>query len=304
MLKYVTTATALKLFSISSETRQIYRSIGNTAGQKWRTHHGLESRFIERVKSILQLSERYSLFKDGDELLEIGTGWVHWESTIIRLFYDVKITLFDIWDNRNFDAYKEHCMQLDNLIDNEIKMDPVRSNRVHSLLKSISKARTFDEVYGLMQFQYLVNPTGSLKIFPPRSFDAVFSYDVMEHITEKEVPEFVQDIYRILRRNGYSIHHIDLADHLTYYDTSVSRKNYLRYSDSAWKRYFENQVQYINRIQYPSWIGLFRSCGFEPIEEKNIISDLGNLEIDRKYSSLSESDLRCVAIDAIHQKKF
>ena len=41
---------------------------------------------------------------------------------------------------------------------------------------------------------------------------------------------------------------------LYHYDTSVSAKNYLRYSDAVWKRWFENRVQYFNRVQRREWL--------------------------------------------------
>src|SRR5712692_650650 len=113
MIKYVTIATMLKMFSISPQTRRIYRLLGNTLGQRRRIQRGLRRAYVNRVKRLLELCEKYSAIQAGDRLLEIGTGWVHWESTVIRLFYDVEVTLFDVWDNRHLEAYCNAPLGLD-----------------------------------------------------------------------------------------------------------------------------------------------------------------------------------------------
>jgi SAM-dependent methyltransferase len=157
-----------------------------------------------------------------DRLLEIGTGWLHWESTIIRLFYDVEITLFDFWDNRQFGAFQQYFGQLEDIIDRELDMDPMQHERVHGLLRGISKASSFDDVYNLLGFQYVINPSGTFKQFQDESFALIFSCNVLEHVDRDILPEFVRDFYRLLKPRGYSIQQIDLGDHLSYYDQSVS----------------------------------------------------------------------------------
>ena len=97
-------------------------------------------------------------------LLEIGnTGWLHWESTILRLFNDVRITLFDVWDNRQFDSYPG-------------RMSPAAAGdrRAHGALppgesaepqqtlqKILQTLRSFDELYELLDFRYILDPSGA-----------------------------------------------------------------------------------------------------------------------------------------------
>ncbi len=88
MIKYAMTATALKLFSISPQTKRMYRLLGNTLGQRMRIQAGLDRYHMDRAKRILELCERHQAIQKGDRLLEIGTGWIHWESMILQLFYD------------------------------------------------------------------------------------------------------------------------------------------------------------------------------------------------------------------------
>jgi cyclopropane fatty-acyl-phospholipid synthase-like methyltransferase len=302
MIKYVMTAAALKLFSVSPQTKQVYRSLGNTVGQKRRIQRGLDRSRIDRAKRILELCEKYSVIQVGDRLLEIGTGWIHWESTILRLFYDVEITLFDVWDNRHLAAYKHYCKQLERVIDDELEMDTARSERVHGLLQAISKASSFDEIYNLMGFRYVINPNGTLEQFEEESFSLIFSCNVLEHVDKGILPGFIQDFYRLLRPGTYSIHQIDPGDHLAYYDTHASIKNYLRYSDQVWRRYFQNDVQYFNRVQRPQWLELFQKSGFEMVEEELKSANIGAIKVDKSYENLAREDLQCVGMRVVHRK--
>jgi hypothetical protein len=39
---------------------------------------------------MLSLQRQHSIVKTGDRIIELGTGWLHWDALIWRLFYDVR----------------------------------------------------------------------------------------------------------------------------------------------------------------------------------------------------------------------
>lgn len=302
MMKYIATAAALKAFSFTPQTKFVYRKIGNKVGQQKRTQAGLNEKYLGRARKFLELCEKHSAVQPGDHLLEIGTGWLHWESTLFRLFYDVKITLFDVWDNRQLDAYKRFFSQFEQVMDQELGLDAERSERARSIIREIIKAKSFDEIYDLLNFRYVVNPTGILGQFQDDTFSLIFSCNVLEHVSKPILPEFIQDYCRVLKPGGHSIEMIDLGDHLYYYDRSVSPKNYLRYSDKVWKRYFQNDVQYINRVQRPEWLELYHRAGLKLVEEESIYEAIGSIKVDESYKYLDQQNLQCVKLWVIHEK--
>jgi cyclopropane fatty-acyl-phospholipid synthase-like methyltransferase len=302
MIKYFTVAAALKFFSSSSQTKWAYRQLGNTLGQRMRIRRGLNTQRLDRARKILELCKRHQAIKSGDKLIEIGTGWIHWESTIIRLFYDVEITLFDVWDNRQLDAYKLCFRQFEEVVDKELRLDAVQSERAHRLLQVIAQAKSFDQIYTALDFHYVMNPNGTLNQFQDQSFSLIFSYNVLEHIYRRILPDFVRDFYRLLKPNGYSIQVIDLGDHLAYYDKGVCRKYYLRFSDKVWRHLFENDVQYFNRVQRPEWLDLFRSAGFELMAEETKPTNTDGIKIDTAYENLDSRDLQCEVLTLIHRR--
>ncbi len=302
MIKYLTVAAALKFFSLTPQTKWAYRELGNTLGQKMRIRHGLDATRIRRAKEILRLCEKFQVVQNGDGLLEIGTGWIHWESTIIRLFYDVEIILFDTWDNRQLEAYKLYFAQLREVIDKELNLDAAQSEHAHKVIQVIVQATSFDEIYKALGFRYVVSPNGTLSRLQDRSFSLIFSCNVLEHVEKAILSGFTRDVYRLLKPGGYSIQIIDPGDHLAYYDKHVSRKNYLRYSDKVWRRYFQNDVQYFNRVQRPEWLSLFQQAGLELVEEELDYTDIDSIKIDKSYERLERKDLECVVLTVIHKR--
>ena len=302
MLRYAMAATALRLFSISPQTKGIYRRLGSVVGGKRRVALGVPNHYINRARHLLDTIRRYDALRDGDRILEVGTGWLHWESIIIRLFYDVEAVLFDVWDSRQLESLRLYCSQLAGRIDAEFETTADQRDRAHSLLQAISTAGSFDEIYQLLGFRYVTDPSGTLHQFESQSFRAVVSGSVLQHVKRNILPGYILDFQRLLQPGGYSIHMIDLGDQISYYDPSVSIKNYLRYSDFVWKVCFQGDIQYFNRVQRPEWLELFERAGLVLVEEEFRTVDLDNLKVNKKYRYLARSDLECTILYLAHAK--
>jgi predicted SAM-dependent methyltransferase len=302
MVKYFLAATALRLFSISNETQKAYRYFGNVLGQRKRIMSTFPIHYIDTAKHLLSLYTRYQNPNRNDCILEVGTGWVHWIGTILRLFYDVKITLFDICDNRQFAAYKYYLQQLQQILYKEFQNEPTMLEEVNRKINHILALNTFDELYQYLGFVYVVDSSGTLRKFKADSFSAVISVNVLEHVERSILREFIQDIYRVLKVEGFSIHQIDLSDHLTAYDRSVSRKNYYRYSDKKWKWLFESKVQYFNRVQRSEWLDLFAESGFQLVAEECVLGDIRGIKMDKRYASLCKKDRECMLLRLVSKR--
>lgn len=282
--------------------RRIYRVLGNTVGMKKRLSGDVPSYYFERIRRMLRLSKNFDIIKNGDRILEVGTGWLHWEATTIKLFFDINAILFDVWDNRQFNAMKYYFSVLDKQLDLEFDLNDMQRARAHEMIRQILSADSLDSLYKQFGFQYIVDDTGTLKGFPDQSFDLIISAGVMEHINKDIVGTYVQDFYRILKPGGYSIHSINIGDHLYAYDTSVSPKEYLRFSDTVWKIFFQNDVQYINRIQRSEWLDLFDKAGMQFIDEESKYTTIESLKIHRQHKNLSKSDIGCTLLKIVHQR--
>lgn len=302
MLRYLTAAGALKLFSVNGLTKQAYRYLGNTVGAKRRRQAGLPSVYVERARNVVDQARKHGIIRPGDRLLELGTGWLHWEATVLRLFYDVEVSLFDVWDNRQFGVFRRYFADLATVVDREIPMDASEKARVHDVLGRLVRADSFDQAYAALGHRYIVNPKGTLDALPDDSFSFAFSCSVLEHVGREIIPSFMDGCYRVLKPGGYCLHVIDLSDHLAHYDKTVCSKNYMRYSDAVWRAFFENDVQYINRVQRSEWLAHFERVGFTLLEEHRNTVDLDGVKIAAAYSDLDGDDPACLAMSVLFRK--
>lgn len=293
----------LKAFSCANLTRQLYRKLGNTLGAKKRSAGQMPSYYISRINRMMRLSKNFGVPKNGDRLIEIGTGWLHWEAITARLFFDVHCILYDVWDNRQLSGLKNYLKQLDNNL-YKIETDDAQRASARKLILEITKINDYQNLYKLLGFKYILDHRGKLKALDKELFDIVVSAGVLEHIQARDAHDFVAGISTLLKPGGYSLNSINIRDHLFPYDNTVSKKQYLKYPHWVWRLCFENDVQYINRIQRPDWLRLFSRVGLILVEEKVEYEDLSSVKVSKVYQKYEENDLRCGGLKLVHRKPF
>jgi len=303
MLKYYLTAAALKGASCCSTTRKAYRFWGNTFGQRQRRNQPMPFYYLERVKRNVSLCTKYDLLKPGDQLLELGTGWVHWEALTLRLFFEFQATLYDVWDNRQFDALKIYMRQLGSALKQKKIQIPGDVPKALRAAEQICRLDTLDQLYDLMGFKYVLDPAGELKGLPDEAFAIVISAGVLEHVHVDSIGNCLTGMTRTLKPGGHGIHSINITDHLYLYDRRASPKQYLRYSERMWKTFFENQIQYINRLQRSEWLSMFSKAGMNLLSEDGDYRALDELPVHKQYRGFDQKDLECLTLDIFVQKR-
>ena len=296
MVKYVATAVALKCFSLTPLTRKIYRRLGNRVGDNRRSSEQMPGYYADRVRRIIRLAHQHKIVADGDRVLELGTGWLHWEALTLRLFFEIKAVLFDVWDNRQLAGLKNYVRQLDAMLDESFGLPASDIARARSLIASVLQVENFEELYSLLGFEYLVESSGSLDSLADKSFQLVVSGGVLEHVHRAALPTLIKATRRVLRDGGWAVHSIDTADHLEHYDQTVSPKLYLGFSETTWNLLCANDVQYINRLQRGEWMTLFDTSGFEVVEEEARRVDIGRIKIAPRFAAMEQGDLECTVL--------
>lgn len=297
MFRYALAAAALKVFSYNDVTKRLYYGLGNTLGAKRRERASIHT-YVSRGNVLVDLCARSGAIHAGSTLLEIGTGWIHWYSVYLRLHHDVEITMFDMRDNRQFTALKAAFSSLSTL--------PGEVPKHQEMIESVDTvvcSKDFEELYDRLGLRYVVEPRGSLDQFPDHSFDCVFSFYVLEHVPRDGTVELAHDIYRVLKPGGLSIHQIGIDDHLAHYDSKASPKQYLRYSGTAWRRYFENELQYFNRLQMSDWLDVFDQVGFSFVQRMIESVDVSSLPVHPDYQHYTIEDLSCTILTIVHRKE-
>ncbi|TCK24709.1 methyltransferase family protein [Pseudonocardia endophytica] len=305
MWKYAAVAAASRAFSLNSSTRWVYRRLGNVALTRMRVADGLPERYVDRARRLLAACETNRILRPGDAVLELGTGWVHWEALVLRLFHDVEITLYDVWDNRLFTAFRCYADQLDDHLDDlgeELGFDPARVRTAHERLGAARSARTFDELYDTLGMRYVVEPSGMLEELPESHYALVVSADVLEHVDAATLPAYLARTTALLRPGGWSLHQIDLVDHFHYFDPSCSPKHFYRYDTATWRRRWDSSVQYVNRVQRPEWLDLFEAAGLQLRREERVSEPMGDVPLAGAFRGLAQEDVDCLQTILLHRR--
>lgn len=298
MLRYTGTAAALKVFSIGPGP-QLYRRIANTVGNRKRVSAGIGQAYIERANYLLSLLDRYELVDNATRILEVGSGWVHWYGLVVRLAYGIDVDLYDVVDNRQFEAFRRYVAQAPRVIAIPQQHRPA----AHALAESIAAAKDFREAYALLGSRYFLRPDGGLGDLASGAYDGVLSFRVLEHVARKAAARSVREYFRILKPGGFSIHQIDMQDHLSLYDRAAHPKQYLSFGERMWNAFYQNEVQYFNRLQKGAWLQYFEDAGFELVHADQEMCSLEGLKhISSSFRRLPRQDLECRVLTVVHRK--
>ncbi len=296
MFRYVATAWILKLFSLNSATRRLYRLVGNRFGQNRRSM--VSETVVRRGLWLVSAVQRYSAGLDETSvILELGTGWQHFYALFLRLFYSPQMILFDVQDNRQFASLQKRFVNLVEVLPGALPKEWThRRADIEARLRQIISAASFEELYAQLGLTYRIEPSGRLDFLPDKQIDLVFSMDVLEHVDRAAMPVMAQAVRRVLRPGGLFLNQIGLDDHLAHYAPGVSPKHFLTYSHQTWGWLFENNLQSFNRLQLSDIVRIMEQAGLETLEcvMDQDHAGLEKLRPHRQYQTYSRADLAAI----------
>jgi hypothetical protein len=119
--------------------------------------------------------------------------------------------------------------------------------------------------------------------------DCSCSNEVLEHVPAEQLAELLNALRAVTK--GVTTYSIDYSDHYARSDPSVSRLNFLRYSDSEW-RPFNSGRQFVNRLRHSDYLRMFREAGFTILEETSTLGEPPpDLAIAPQYRRYEPDDL-------------
>ena len=191
---------------------------------------------------------------------EFGAGW----DLAIPLSYAAlgvgRQVLVDIRPSARVELVNESLTVFERLWD-ELEVEAGRELR--RLGGPVASVAELEERLGIA---YLAPRDARATALPPASVDFVSSTDTCEHIPEDDLAQIFRECRRLLPAGGAFSCRIDLQDHYAYFDSSLSRYNFLRYPDTAW-RLVNSPLHFQNRLRARDYLRLVRDAGFEVVAE-------------------------------------
>ena len=192
---------------------------------------------------------------------EFGAGW----DLAIPLSYAAlgvgRQVLVDIRPSVRAELVNDSLAAFERLWD---ELEAEAGRELRRLGGPIGSPHELEERFGIT---YLAPRDARATGLPAESVDFVSSTDTCEHIPAGDLAEIFRESRRLLRPGGAFSCRIDLQDHYSYFDRSLSRYNFLRFSDRAWSL-VNSPLHYQNRLRSPDYLRLVREAGFEVVAER------------------------------------
>jgi hypothetical protein len=229
--------------------------------------------------------------------LELGTGWHPVVPIALALSGVERIVTVDIDPLTDGDRAREAL---------DLFASYLERDRLAAILPGVQAARArrlLDASRGLQRgdAQTLLAPLGiELEVtdarrtgLAPGSIDFFVSNNTLEHIPPDRLRALVTEFRRLAAPGAVMDHFIDMRDHYSSFDRSISRLNYLRYPEPVW-RLFNNRLHYQNRLRVSDYRALVEAAGFTIVAEHRTRGkphEFDDLALDRRYRDTPRSDL-------------
>jgi SAM-dependent methyltransferase len=164
-----------------------------------------------------------------------------------------------------------------------------------------SPLRSFDELRERFGISYRAPADARSVDLDAGSVDFVSSTVTLEHVPRDDIVPLLRECRRLLRPEGVLSALIDLSDHFSQIDSSISRYNFLRYADRTWGL-INSSLQHQNRMRFPDYRAAFAAAGFEIVWEhpetggQKQLDALRRLDLAERFRSYPFDDLAVVRL--------
>jgi hypothetical protein len=125
------------------------------------------------------------------------------------------------------------------------------------------------------------------------SVEFFISNNTLEHIRNDVIRSIFTEFRRIASNCYVMSHYIDMIDHYSYFDKSISLFNFRKYSSHAFKL-FNNHLHYQNRNFLSDYISLHQDSGFNILytfAERGSVENLQTITLARDFLNYSLDEL-------------
>lgn len=194
--------------------------------------------------------------------LEFGAGWDMLGPLTMYALGVQKQTLLDITSHLRFELINNALYRLRNRID---RFKEITGREPLLFLRGdVQSKRDLHDKFGI---DYNAPLDAARTGLQDDSIDFISTNSTLEHVSALELPLVMKESFRILKPGGLICHFIDMKDHYSYFDSSIRKYNFLKFSESGWK-IFNSPLQYQNRLRLPDYQSLIKNTGFEIIYEE------------------------------------
>jgi SAM-dependent methyltransferase len=237
---------------------------------------------MQRATALMATELRAHGFDLRDKrVMEVGTGW--------RVDMPIGLHLCGVRSIITYDLHRYLKPRLvmsavaalarDRRVVSDTFRDLADPAEVEQRLDRLARASNIRELFRLMGIEYRAPADATRSGLPSGSVDLHMSFTVLQHVPYAVLVDILREASRVLSPTGVACHHIDLSDQFAQADPSITRSNFLRFSDDEWATYSGNQFAYHNRLRVADYERLYRDAGHQIVSWVTEIDDRSRKEL-------------------------
>jgi hypothetical protein len=233
-----------------------------------------DSRFESQLKKSRTHLEYFRAHTSGGRsvprtVLELGTGWHAVFPVAMFLAGAEEIWTWDITrllTRHRLQQALNHFLSWDRNNRLSELFPQARPERVAQL--AAAAAGDWSDPYALLLQLNIHAMVGDARRsgLPGGTIDLIASTVVLEYIPREVLVGLLCEFRRTASPHGIMSHEVDMSDEYSYFDSSITAFNFLRFSDRAW-RLINNPLIPLNRLRVSDFRECFREAGFTVVEE-------------------------------------
>lgn len=242
----------------------------------------------------------------GASIVEVGTGWYPVLPICFSFAGAGCIKTYDIHRHLNPKLTRRALADLEPHLDAIAEFCASSPAELRSKYRQMLQAPAIGDLLRLSGIEYHAPGDARSTGLPSNSVDLVYSNSVFEHVPRQAILEILRESQRILKPGGLALHNIGCNDHYAFFDRSISFVNFLRFTESEWRRW-NNSLQYQNRLRAPQFFDLAAEAGLKVIYKRTHVRPgsreaLAEFAVAPEFRDFSPEDLATTTLDFISQK--
>ena len=123
--------------------------------------------------------------------------------------------------------------------------------------------------------------------------DLFVSTGVLEYIPRSILVNILNEFQRVGKPGAIKSHYLNLRDQYSYFDSSISPFNFLKFTDRQWS-WFDSPLTSLNRLRISDYRDLFAQAGYKIEREINthgLAEDLAKVRLAPEFQAYKTEDL-------------
>lgn len=260
-------------------------------------------RIPELTTSLMKIDE-VTPIKDA-VIVEVGPGGSMVSGLIMYLLGAKKVHSYDHIKHVSYNLLEQNLEALQVGLESIAQISGVSVVNLQARLDLVLKTNSADEALDRASISYNAPADATQTELHDASVDIVYSHAVFEHLPPEVIEAFTLESKRILKNTGVGCHMIDVHDHYAY-DTTISKVNFLQYSERVWAFFTHNKLSYHNRLRAHQFKDIFESFGavtlmFKTELESESLAALDTIKINNRFSGMTHEELAIHRVEIMIQ---